>query len=130
MRRVFTEIGDRRWEMGISKFGIRNSKFGNALRVTRNARLSAALALCATLALSGAATGWGQQSITTAGSAVAVNFNSIGTSSTASLPTGWTMGTDWSTGATATTQAAGTSGTGIVSSSWKLHGPSYRLPDL
>jgi len=44
------EMGDRRWKIG---GGWRVG--GNALRATRNARISAALALCATLALSGAA---------------------------------------------------------------------------
>jgi hypothetical protein len=58
-----------------------------------------------------------QQSITITGTPVMQDFNSMGTSSTAILPTGFKMGTDWSTGATVTTQAAGTSGTGIVSSS-------------
>ena len=40
------------------------------------------------------------------------NFNGMGTSATATLPTGFKIGTDWATGTTATTQAAGTSGTG------------------
>ena len=70
--------------------------------------------ILAVLAISGATTGQSQQSISTAGSAVTENFNGIGTSSTATIPSAWRMGTDWSTGATATTVAAGTSGTGIV----------------
>jgi hypothetical protein len=43
------------------------------------------------------------------------NFD-IGTSSTASMPTGWKIGSDWSSGATTTTLAAGTTGTGVLSS--------------
>jgi hypothetical protein len=70
--------------------------------------------IAAALGMSGAAQA--QQSINS-GSTVTVDFNSIGSSSTATLPTGWKMGTDWSTGVTATTQAAGTTGTGVVSSS-------------
>jgi hypothetical protein len=61
--------------------------------------------------------GWSQQSITTAGSVVTQNFNTMGSSATTSLPTGFKMGTDWSTGTTATTVAAGTSGTGILTGS-------------
>jgi hypothetical protein len=55
-----------------------------------------------------------QVSITNVGNAVSQDFNGMGSSSTATLPAGFKMGTDWSTGATATTQAAGTSGTGIL----------------
>jgi hypothetical protein len=55
-----------------------------------------------------------QVSITSVGTAVTQDFNGMGSSSTATLPTGFKMGTDWSTGAIATTQAAGTSGTGIL----------------
>lgn len=58
-----------------------------------------------------------QQSIATPGVAVTQNFDSLGSSATAALPSGWKMGTDWSTGATATGAAAGTSGTGALSSS-------------
>ncbi len=58
--------------------------------------------------------GWGQQSITNAGSPNTQNFNSIGSTATASLPTGFKIGTNWSSGTTATTRAAGTSGTGIL----------------
>jgi hypothetical protein len=49
-------------------------------------------------------------------SAVVENFNLMGSSATATLPTGFKLGTDWSSGTTATTQAAGTSGTGILTS--------------
>jgi hypothetical protein len=58
-----------------------------------------------------------QVSITSVGTAVTQDFNGMGSSSTATLPNGFKMGTDWSTGVTVTTQAAGTSGTGILSSS-------------
>jgi hypothetical protein len=50
------------------------------------------------------------------GTTVTENFNNMGSSNAALLPTGWKMGTDWSTGATATMQAGGTSGTGILAS--------------
>lgn len=46
-----------------------------------------------------------------------VDFNSMGTSSGATLPTGFRIGTNWSSGSSVTTQAAGTSGTGVISSS-------------
>ena len=59
-----------------------------------------------------------QMSITTNGVAVGENFNSMGTSGTASLPTGWRIGasatTAYSAGTTVVTQAAGTSGTGAL----------------
>jgi hypothetical protein len=45
---------------------------------------------------------------------VVENFNLMGSSANATLPTGFKLGTDWSLGTTATTQAAGTSGTGIL----------------
>jgi hypothetical protein len=48
---------------------------------------------------------------------VVENFNLMGSSTTATLPTGFKLGTDWSSGTTATTLAAGTSGTGILTSS-------------
>ncbi|OYU79721.1 MAG: hypothetical protein CFE23_12510 [Flavobacterium sp. BFFFF1] len=48
---------------------------------------------------------------------VTQNFNSMGTSGTASLPTGFKIGTDYTSGTTATTQAYGTSGTGAVGAS-------------
>ena len=59
---------------------------------------------------------WGQQLIPN-NSAVTQNFDGMLTSGTATLPTGFKLGTDWTTGTTATTAAYGTSGAGIVSSS-------------
>jgi hypothetical protein len=41
----------------------------------------------------------------------------MGTSATATLPTGFKIGTDWSSGTTATTLAAGTTGTGVLTGS-------------
>lgn len=61
--------------------------------------------------------GWGQQSIINAGTATTQDFSGMGTSGTASLPTGFKIGTDWSSGTTATTQAYGTTGTGVVTGS-------------
>lgn len=72
--------------------------------------------LAALFSLAIVQTGLGQESVPTAGTAVTQNFNGMGSSATASLPTGWKMGTDWSTGATATAAAAGTSGTGALAS--------------
>jgi trimeric autotransporter adhesin len=57
-----------------------------------------------------------QLSITSIGSSFTENFDGMGTSATASLPTGFKIGTDWSTGTTATTLAYGTTGTGVVTS--------------
>ncbi|NBR13936.1 MAG: hypothetical protein EBU01_05040, partial [Crocinitomicaceae bacterium] len=58
-----------------------------------------------------------QVSVTSVGTAFTQNFDGIGNSATASLPTGFRMGTDWSSGAaTATTQSGGTSGTGVLAS--------------
>jgi hypothetical protein len=54
----------------------------------------------------------GQQSITV-NTAITQDF-SMGTSGTATLPAGFKIGTDWSSGSTATTLAYGTSGTGAV----------------
>lgn len=58
-----------------------------------------------------------QQTINSSGVAVTQNFDGIGNLSTATLPTGWKMGTDWSSGETVTTRAAGTTGPGVLSSS-------------
>ena len=55
-----------------------------------------------------------QQSIATAGTAATQNFNGIGSNAAATLPAGFKLGTNWSSGTTATTQAAGTIGTGIL----------------
>jgi hypothetical protein len=65
--------------------------------------------------------GYGQVSITSTGTAFTQNFNTMGSSATATLPagfkiSGYTASPDWSTGATATAFAYGTSGTGIVTS--------------
>ncbi len=63
--------------------------------------------------------GWGQISITSTGTAFTQNFDGMGSSATASLPSGWKVNsaTAYSTGTTATTLAAGTSGTGALSGS-------------
>jgi hypothetical protein len=53
--------------------------------------------------------------IPTINSPVLSNFNSIGSSPTAVLSSGFKTGTDWSAGGTVTTLAYGTSGVGIVS---------------
>jgi hypothetical protein len=58
----------------------------------------------------------GQISITS-NSAITQDFNSIGTTATATLPTGFKIGTDWSSGTSATTVVYGTSGTGAVTGS-------------
>jgi hypothetical protein len=59
---------------------------------------------------------FGQQSITTLATTTSQPFT-IGTSATATLPTGFKIGTDWSSGTTATVLAAGTSGTGALNGS-------------
>ncbi|QOJ27398.1 MAG: lamin tail domain-containing protein [Ignavibacteriales bacterium] len=58
--------------------------------------------------------GYGQVSITQFDVASTQNFSGLGSSGTATLPSGFKIGTDWSSGSTATTLAYGTSGTGIV----------------
>ncbi|NVO18469.1 MAG: T9SS type A sorting domain-containing protein [Bacteroidetes bacterium] len=62
---------------------------------------------------------FGQLSITATGTAFTQNFDGIGITATAALPSGWTVsgGTVFSAGTLATTVAYGTSGTGIVTSS-------------
>ncbi|MFL5745261.1 MAG: cadherin-like beta sandwich domain-containing protein, partial [Niastella sp.] len=60
-----------------------------------------------------------QRLINSTGTAVTENFDGMGTSATATLPTGFKVGsgvgaTDWSTGLTATTAAGGTTGTGVL----------------
>jgi hypothetical protein len=57
---------------------------------------------------------FGQVSLTTLSSPVTENFDGMSSSATATLPTGFKVGTDWATGTTATTLAYGTTGTGIV----------------
>ncbi|MES2797867.1 MAG: ExeM/NucH family extracellular endonuclease, partial [Bacteroidota bacterium] len=58
--------------------------------------------------------GFGQLDISSLGNAFTQNFDGIGTSTTATLPVGFKIGTDWSIGTTNTTRAAGTSGTGAL----------------
>jgi hypothetical protein len=58
--------------------------------------------------------GWGQISITAANSPISEDFNSMDKTATATLPSGWKMGTDWGTATTTTTHYGGTSGTGIL----------------
>lgn len=58
--------------------------------------------------------GFGQISITSTGTAFTENFNGMASTATATLPTGFKIGTDWSTGTTATTLAYGSTGTGAV----------------
>ena len=57
-----------------------------------------------------------QISITTLGSPVTQDFNGMGSSATATLPTGFRVSdaTSYAGGTTATTQAAGTTGTGVL----------------
>jgi uncharacterized repeat protein (TIGR02543 family) len=59
--------------------------------------------------------GWGQVSIVSLGTPSTQNF-AIGTTATASLPSGFKIGTDWSTGLIATTLAYGNTGIGSVTS--------------
>jgi hypothetical protein len=61
--------------------------------------------------------GWSQLVITSTGTAFAQNFDGMGSSATATLPAGFKIGTDWSSGGTATTLAYGSTGTGAVTSS-------------
>ncbi len=79
------------------------------------ASLALPLALCAIASAS--MTGWAQVSITSLGTAFTQNFDGMGSSGTASLPTGFKIGTDWASGTTATTLAYGTTGAGAVTSS-------------
>ena len=59
---------------------------------------------------------YGQMTLTTTGVAVTQNFNSIGNTATASLPSGFRLGQNvaYSSGVSNTTVAAGTSGAGII----------------
>jgi hypothetical protein len=57
-----------------------------------------------------------QISVTTVGTAYTENFDAMGASATAALPTGFKVGSDWATGRTVTTRSAGTSGTGALTS--------------
>lgn len=78
-----------------------------------------------TISISG---GGGSSSVTVSGSvtpipymqltginvATSENMNGMGNVATATLPTGFRIGTDWSAGTTATTVSAGTTGAGII----------------
>jgi hypothetical protein len=55
-----------------------------------------------------------QINITSNGVAFTENFDGMGSSATATVPGGFKIGTDWTTGTTATTLAYGTTGTGAV----------------
>ena len=104
---------------------LRNANFGFKNRIMRMALLRseprklnrsfgglrASLLLALTAGWMGAAQA---QQLVTNPSGVTQSFDTIGTSATATLPTGWKIGTDWSTGTGATTVAAGTSGTGVL----------------
>ena len=79
----------------------------------RNTRLLLSVLLSLLFSLY-SSVGWGQVSITTANAANTQNFDGMGTSGTATLPSGFKIGTDWSSGTTATTLAYGTTGTGVV----------------
>jgi len=72
--------------------------------------------LCATMTVPFASERADAQVQINSGLTLTQGFDTIGTSSTAPLPTGWRLGTStaFSSGATATTQSGGTSGTGIL----------------
>jgi endonuclease I len=57
---------------------------------------------------------FGQVSITATGAAFTQNFDGIGSAASATLPTGFKIGTDWSLGTTVTSFAAGSTGTGAL----------------
>jgi len=57
-----------------------------------------------------------QRSLTVLNFSYSENFNTMGSSATASLPTGFKIGSDWSAGTSTTTYAAGTTGTGVIAS--------------
>jgi hypothetical protein len=52
--------------------------------------------------------------ITSTSTAFTENFNSMGSSATATVPAGFRLGTDWNTGGTTTGLAAGTTGSGAL----------------
>ena len=58
-----------------------------------------------------------QVSISSLGAAYTETFDGMGSFTTATLPVGFKIGTDWSSGTTATTVAYGSSGAGVVSGS-------------
>lgn len=57
---------------------------------------------------------YAQISLTATGTAYSEDFTGMGTSATASLPNGFKIGLDWNGGAITTTHAAGTTGTGTL----------------
>jgi len=57
---------------------------------------------------------YAQLIINSTGTVFPENFDGMGNSATATLPTGFKIGTDWLTGTTATTLAAGTTGAGTL----------------
>jgi endonuclease G len=76
------------------------------------------VAVCCALLMSASST-WGQVQITSTGTPVTENFDTIGSSATATLPSGWrvdsaTQTTVYSSAATTTTQSAGTTGAGAL----------------
>lgn len=70
--------------------------------------------LCTTILIFLHSLAWGQINISSLNTAFTENFNGMGSSATATLPTGFKIGTDWSSGTTATTRAAGSTGTGVL----------------
>ena len=111
-----TEMEDGRWKLGNLQSPISDLRSAKSL-LSPAQSLSAALALCATLALP-AATGWGQISISNT-SPITENFDGLGTSTSASLPSNWKMSAagagssaGWSTATNLTAvNAAASSGT-------------------
>jgi hypothetical protein len=59
----------------------------------------------------------GQINITTVGTTYTENFDGMGASATATLPTGFKVGSDWATGRTVVSKSAGTTGTGALTGS-------------
>jgi subtilisin-like proprotein convertase family protein/endonuclease/exonuclease/phosphatase family metal-dependent hydrolase len=64
-------------------------------------------------------------SITALDTTFSESFDAMGSSATAALPAGFRIGTDYATGTTATTQAAGTTGTGVLTGS--ITGGAYNF---
>ncbi|MCA1568088.1 MAG: hypothetical protein LC803_21085, partial [Acidobacteria bacterium] len=76
------------------------------------------VSVCCALLMS-ASSVWGQVQITSTGAPVTENFDTIGNSATATLPTGWrvdsaTQTTVYASATTTTTRSAGTTGTGAL----------------
>jgi len=107
---VVGKMGDGRPEMGTFPSSI--CQLPSTKSILSSAR---GVALALTLAMSGVAQA--QQSVTTS-NGVTQNFDTLGSSATATLPSGWKISPtgDWSStnSTSATTQAAGTSGSGIL----------------